>query len=166
MGPFSPEKGESGNKFADDLRGYSIPNANYARSNFSDVVRAGANGFMPYQMNGLNVFLKNLYGQSSGDWGSRGFNTPYAQDAVAGSALTQALPNLFALQNQNQLLPGEIVGQNIGNVNNALAPMIQGGQFNRSKGGGLGYNAVNSFTSEVAKNFNLSNFIKPPSKPT
>ena len=149
MSTFSPEKSEAGNKFANDLRSQGITNANYVRREFSPVVRSGANGFMPYQMEGINVFLKNLYGQTSADFGSRGFNTPYAQDAVAGSSLTQALPNLFAIQNQNQLLPGQIVAQNVGNVNDALMPLINGGQFTRHKGAGLGFNAVNSFATSL-----------------
>ena len=151
MSTFSPEKSEAGNKFSDDLRSQGITNANYARSNFSPIIRPGENGFMPYQMAGLNVFAQQLMGQQSADWAARGFTNPQNLNAVIGSSLTQAAPNLFNLQNQNQLLPGQIVGSNIGNVNDALMPLINGGQFNRSKGSGLGYNAVNSFTSNLSK---------------
>ena len=151
MGPFSPEKGESGNKFADDLRSQGITNANYARSNFSPIIRPGENGLMPYQMAGLNVFAQQLMGQQSGDWAARGFTNPQNLNAVIGSSLTQAAPNLFTLQNQNQLLPGQMVGNNIGNVNDALMPLIHGGQYNRATGAGLGYNAINSLTSNLAK---------------
>ena len=149
MSVFSPEKSEAGNKFSDDLRSQGITNANYARSNFSPIIRPGENGFMPYQMAGLNVFAQQLMGQQSGDWSARGFTNPQNLNAVIGSSLTQAAPNLFTLQNQNQLLPGQIVGNNIGNVNDALMPMIQGGQFTRHKGAGLGFNAVNSFATSL-----------------
>ena len=151
MGFFTGEKTDttssstSGNKFAEELANWSRGQAGYALGNQSPIVRPNETGFMPYQMAGLNVFLRNLYGQSSGDWASRGFNLPYNEGAVAGSALTQALPNLFALQNQNQLLPGTIVGQNVGNVMGALNPMLAGGQYStstsrsRGRGAGLGY---------------------------
>ena len=124
--------GGSGNIFADEI-------ANYSRANRSPIIRADDSGFMPYQRQGLNVFAQLLRGKSSGDWSARGFNLPTSEDAVVGSALTQAAPNLFALQNQNQLLPGQIVEQNIN-------PLLNAGSF--SRGPGLGFSDRQSANSQ------------------
>ena len=90
---------QSGNRFSGEL-------AQYSRDAMKRIVRPDETGFMPYQRTGLNVFAQLLRGKQSADWSARGFNLPTSEDAVVGSALTQAAPNLFNLQNENQLIPG------------------------------------------------------------
>ena len=105
--------------------------ADIARSVGSDIrarlnspeFRPDASGFLPSQRTGLNVFAKLMHGQSSGDWASRGFTQPGNEDAVVGSALTQAAPNLFAIQNENRQFP-------IRASLDSLGPQLQGAAIN------------------------------------
>ena len=148
--PNSPYfQGGSGNLFADEIakgaRGIRKMQNKSAALNFDNIVMPGADGYMPYQREGLNVFGANLFSKASGDWASRGFVTPQSMNAVVGSALTQAAPNLFSIQNQNQMLPRQIAGMI---TDTRIAPfqlMGQGGQF--SRGAGTGYNNLNTASS-------------------
>ena len=142
-------QGGSGNLFAEEIakgaRNLSRMQGRSAALKFDNIVMPGADGYMPYQREGLNVFAKNLFGNASGDWASRGFVTPQSMNAVVGSALTQAAPNLFSIQNQNQMLPRQIAGMI---TDTRMAPfqlMGQGGQF--SRGAGTGYNNLNTASS-------------------
>jgi hypothetical protein len=119
----------------------------YADANKSPVTFADKNGFMPYQYAGLNKFASMLGSKNSAAMSARGMNAPENYNAVVGSSLTQALPQLFSLQNQNQLLPGEVNKQNVFMTGAALAPLQQLGVVGqRTLGPGLGYNTVNTAT--------------------
>ncbi len=142
--------GGSGNLFTKELKqDYDRLRKMHNRSaalKFDNIVMPGADGYMPYQREGLNVFAKNLFGQSSGDWSARGFNTPQNMNAVVGSALTQAAPNLFAIQNQNQMIPRQLAGMI---TDTRLAPsnlLFNAGQY--SRGAGTGYNNLNQASSQ------------------
>ena len=60
-----------------------------------------AQGFLPEQMNAVNTLLGNAFSATSGNFAQRGMLNPGANDAIAGSALTQALPALLPLITQN-----------------------------------------------------------------
>jgi hypothetical protein len=121
----------------------------YGKNNLSPMVRPDPRtGLMPYQMAGMGVVAKNLFSQASAGSTVRGMNAPENQNAVVSSALMQALPNLFQVQNQNQLLPGEINKQNLFALSAPLEPLkTLGGLGNRSLGPGMEYNNINSGTS-------------------
>jgi hypothetical protein len=88
----------------------------------------------------MNQVMRMLGNQFSGGYSARGFNSPENTNAVMGSALTAALPNLFALQNQNQLLPSQINAGNIMTMTAPLAPLQQLGSVgSKSLGAGLDY---------------------------
>ena len=60
-----------------------------------------AMGFLPEQMGGVNQLLNQIISQVSGNYASRGMLNPGHSEAVAGSALTNALPMLLPLITQN-----------------------------------------------------------------
>lgn len=107
----------------------------------SPIVGPDASGFMPYQREGMNEFAKNLFSSSSGRAASLGGVMPGNFNAVVGSALTRALPNLFAIQNANQMIPGEIANQRM----NLFSPVVSAG--GTSLGAGTGYNNLNQASS-------------------
>jgi len=151
-------QGGSGNLFAGEVakhaRGLRQQQEGSSALNFQNILMPDASGYMPYQREGLNVFARNLAGQSSGDWSARGFNAPQNMNAVIGSALTQAAPNLFAIQNQNQLLPRQLAGMI---TDTRMAPsnlLLNAGQF--SRGPGTGYNNLNTASSNY---WNMMNNI-------
>lgn len=111
---------------------------------------ADASGFMPYQREGMNEFAKNLFSASSGRAAAGGAMMPDNFNAVVGSALTRALPNLFAIQNDNQFIPTRIANERMG----ILAPLIQAGHA--SLGPGVGYNNLNTANSNY---WNMMNNI-------
>ncbi len=117
----------------------------YANANVRPVISPDANGFMPYQYAGMNQLASNLFNRGSAGTSARGGNAPENQNAVVGSALTNALPNLFALQNQNQLIPNETNKANMAVMTSPIAPLQQLGAVGaRTIGAGTAYNNINS----------------------
>lgn len=127
------------------LYGMNDTLTNYANANLNPVTRPDANGFMPYQYAGMQTLANNLFNKGSASYSARGMNAPENQNAVVGSALTNALPSLFTLQNQNQLIP---VQQNAANMTMLTAPIVPLQQLGtvgqRSLGAGTGYNNINA----------------------
>ena len=138
------------NLFKNMFRQKWNPDADIARSTGSDVrarlnspeFTPDASGFLPSQRTGLNVFSQLLRGQSSGDWASRGFNLPANEDAVVGSALTQAAPNLFAIQNENRQFK-------IKAMLDSLSPQLQGSAINAQAQTAMAGIAGNVFSSAL-----------------
>ncbi len=117
----------------------------YAANNQTPVIRPDQNGFMPYQIAGMNQLASQLFSKGSAAASARGMNAPENHNAVVGSTLQNALPNLFALQNQNQMIPGEINKQNVFLTTAPMAPLQQLGTVGqRSIGPGTGYNNINA----------------------
>jgi hypothetical protein len=135
-------------KYTDKLYNLSDKLSAYGDANVRKVVSPDANGFMPYQYAGMGVLAKNLFAQGSAQHSARGMQAPENQNAIVGSALTQALPNLFNLQNQNQFIPGEVNKQNMALMTAPMVPLQQlGAVGQRSIGPGTGYNNINAANS-------------------
>ena len=138
------------NLFKNMFRQKWNPDADIARSVGNDVrgrlngpeFTPDASGFLPSQRTGLNVFAQLLRGQSSGDWASRGFTLPANEDAVVGSALTQAAPNLFAIQNENRQFK-------IKTLLDSLNPQLQGSAINAQAQTSMANLAGNVFSSAL-----------------
>lgn len=144
--------GGSGNLFANQIYDRSLSTWDDAnreiRQGRASAPRPDAAGFMPYQRAGMDEWARNLFARGSSSASARGMNMPQNYGAIVGSALTRALPNLFAIQNENQLLPEQLVQQRVSTRMmplKALEPMLHAGQF--SRGAGIGYNNMNTANS-------------------
>src|SRR5689334_2142930 len=96
--------GGSFNKSYDDVKARSLglfKQVNRTRP----LMFADSSGFMPYQRAGMEELARNLFSGSSARAAASGMVMPQNYGEVVGSALTRALPNLFAIQNDNQFMP-------------------------------------------------------------
>lgn len=128
--------GGSYNKSYDAVKSRALGLFNQANS--QPLQFADASGFMPYQRAGMQEFARNLFSGSSAASAARGMVLPQNFDNVVGSALTRALPNLFAIQNENQFMPARVGTERL----NLLNPMIQAGQSTLGPGIGYGNNTT------------------------
>ena len=155
--PNSPNyAGGSRNIFATDPnytnKVYGVYNSlnSYASNpnNIQTVIQPDRNGFMPYQYAGLQQMASQLGNKFSGAYAARGALSPESTGAIVGSALQNSLPNLFSLQNQNQLIPGMVNQGNIMTLSSPLAPLQSLGNIGgTSLGSGTNYNNINSSSS-------------------
>lgn len=122
----------------------------FKQVNAKPLLFADESGFMPYQRAGMNEFARTLFGDTSANMSAMGMNSPQNYDAVVGSALTRALPQLFAIQNQNQFLPTQMANERISLFN----PLISAG--GNQLGPGIGYNNLNTANSNY---WNMMNNI-------
>lgn len=88
------------NEFSDTAKGvandYSFL-SNAGRNYFnSPMPTLNPQGFYDQQMEGVNQFGKQMFGNVSGDYASRGFLTPDNIGGVIGSAVTAASPQLMS----------------------------------------------------------------------
>ena len=83
-----------------------------------------AMGFFPEQMNAVDQLMSRYFGKTSSNYALQGMYNPQATSAVAGSALTQALPSLLQMIGQNIFMPEQIRAQRTGAVNPFLAQLI------------------------------------------
>ncbi len=131
-------QGGSGNLYAKDIFKVGKHIRDTMPTWYKEAPTPGADGFMWYQRAGLNTLASNLFSKISGDMSARGFNFGQNNDAVVGSALTQAAPALFQIQNENQMLPHQLVAARAENASIPAQIWSSGGAF--SRGPGLGYN--------------------------
>lgn len=114
-----------------------------------------AQGFLPEQMNAVNTLMSQAVGGMSSNFAQRGMLNPGHNEAVAGSALTQALPSLLPIISNNMQYGEQASSQRMSDLDNFIQMMTgaAGGSAKAVSGAtgpeppGIGYNFLNSLAS-------------------
>lgn len=114
----------------------------------SPVPQLNSNGFFDSQMEGVNVFGRNLFNNISSNYANRGLLAPDNVAGVIGSAVREAAPTLMGQISQNMLIPEQIKQNRFGSLINTLGlvPGFLGGQ-STSSGSSSGTNVLSSWAT-------------------
>jgi hypothetical protein len=115
-----------------------------------------AQGFMPEQMAGVEMFGKNMFNDVSANYASRGLNSPANINGVIGSAVAAAAPQLMGMAQQNLVANENAAQGRFAQLNQAmqLYPSLLGNEQHSSSkttAPGMGYTFGNSFANTLGQ---------------
>lgn len=99
--------------------------------------KVNSSGFFDQQMEGVNVFGRNLFNNISSNYAGRGFLSPESVSGVIGSAVREASPQLMGMVGQNVLSADAMAQNRFGALNQALqlAPALLGSESHSKQEG-------------------------------